>query len=500
MRLQILCENRLGITREILDILVNFEIDLRGIEIVPYVGVFLSFPALEFSALQAVMPKLRRIPGVTDVSLIPFMPIEQERHALTTLVQVLPEPVLSMDAKGRLTYVNRAAVNLLGQELKQLPDRSLQPFIQGWTVPEAELAQHQTTMLRFMGTQFIADVYPIYLPSQHLGDDADLYSGAVITLKSPQRLGHQVKQWEKDIGALEWLSASSPFIRKLEQQARQLAKSNSLLHIGGESGVGKLKLAQAIHLYGVHQESPLERLNLRALSAQDQQVLLFGGPDQPSLLSRVGQGTLVIENIEAMDTQLQLRLTSLLQSGQYVDHQVQQLLQLQARLIFTSVPTLAQLPALGLNEELRALLAGSSLYLPPLRQRPSDILPLARYYLHQIGLAGQRSFALSPDASALLKQQTWPGNLRELEQTLLLACSQCDQGGEVKLEHLHQPEVSNFAMPSEIHSLAEVMRNFEADILRQLYPQYPSSRLLAKRLGLSHTAVANKLKEYGIGR
>ncbi|MBY0418837.1 MAG: transcriptional regulator TyrR, partial [Pararheinheimera sp.] len=49
-------------------------------------------------------------------------------------------------------------------------------------------------------------------------------------------------------------------------------------------------------------------------------------------------------------------------------------------------------------------------------------------------------------------------------------------------------------------TLDEAVRNFEADLLRKLYPAYPSSRQLAKKLGLSHTAVANKLREYGINR
>lgn len=500
MRLQILCENRLGITREILDILVNFEIDLRGIEIVPYVGVYLSFPSLEFSALQAVMPKLRRVLGVSDVSLVHFMPVEQERHALQTLVQVLPEPVLSIDTRGRLTYMNRAAVNLLGHELKQLADKSLQPFIQGWTVPESELLQHQTTMLRFMGTQFIADIYPIFLPSAHLEEERDLYSGAVLTLKSPQRLGTQVKQWEKEISAVEWLAASSQFIRKLEQQARQLAKSDHAIHIGGEHGVGKMKLARAIHLYGLNQDARFERINLQALTAQQQLSLLLGTKESPGLVRTLAKGTLVLENLDSLGLDLVEPLMALVQSKQFFDPQSGELQRFEGRLIFTSLQPLAQLSQLGLPESFKALLMGNGLYLPPLRQRPADILPLARYFLHQLGLAGQRSFALHPDAAALLKQQSWPGNLKELEETLNLAAAQCDAGGEIKLDHLLQQEVAGFSMPTEIHSLAEVMRSFEADILRQLYPQFPSSRLLAKRLGLSHTAVANKLKEYGIGR
>ena len=79
MRLFIGCEERLGICAEILDILVKHSIDLRGIEIETPGGIFLNFPTVEFAEFQHLMPEIRLIRGVFDVSLVPYMPLERER-------------------------------------------------------------------------------------------------------------------------------------------------------------------------------------------------------------------------------------------------------------------------------------------------------------------------------------------------------------------------------------------------------------------------------------
>ena len=80
MRLQITCDDRLWITQDVLDILVGYEIDLRGIEIDPVGKIYLHFPSIDFSDFQDLMPKIRRIPGVEDVRTAPALPIERERN------------------------------------------------------------------------------------------------------------------------------------------------------------------------------------------------------------------------------------------------------------------------------------------------------------------------------------------------------------------------------------------------------------------------------------
>lgn len=91
MRLEVSCEDRLGLTRELLDRLVEHNIDLRGIEIDTSGIIYLNFPELEFRDFQHLMPEIRRIPGVYDVKTIPYMPSEREHHEIEALLKALPE-------------------------------------------------------------------------------------------------------------------------------------------------------------------------------------------------------------------------------------------------------------------------------------------------------------------------------------------------------------------------------------------------------------------------
>jgi transcriptional regulator of aroF, aroG, tyrA and aromatic amino acid transport len=101
-----------------------------------------------------------------------------------------------------------------------------------------------------------------------------------------------------------------------------------------------------------------------------------------------------------------------------------------------------------------------------------------------------------------LSQYHWPGNVRQLENVLFQAVSLCE-GGVVKGEHIrlpdygaHQP-LGSFSLEG---GLEDIVGRFEKAVLEKLYSAHPSSRLLAKRLGVSHTTIANKLKQYGVGK
>lgn len=109
MRLEVFCEDRLGLTRELLDLLVSRCIDLRGIEIAPIGRIYLNFFQLEFNTFRLLMAEIRHIDGVTDVRTVNFMPSEREYRALRALLESMPEPVLSIDMKGKVELANLAA-------------------------------------------------------------------------------------------------------------------------------------------------------------------------------------------------------------------------------------------------------------------------------------------------------------------------------------------------------------------------------------------------------
>lgn len=102
MRLEVLCEDRLGLTRELLDLLVERHLDLRGIELDLSGKIYLNFSSIDFDVFSALMVSIRRIKGVIDVRTVSYMPSEQRLRALKALFDSLPEPVMSLDLKGAL--------------------------------------------------------------------------------------------------------------------------------------------------------------------------------------------------------------------------------------------------------------------------------------------------------------------------------------------------------------------------------------------------------------
>ncbi len=86
MRLEVLCEDRLGLTRELLDILASKSIDLRGIEIDVIGIIYLNCPDIDFETFSELMAEIRRIPGVKDVRKIHFMPIDRHITEFFSLI------------------------------------------------------------------------------------------------------------------------------------------------------------------------------------------------------------------------------------------------------------------------------------------------------------------------------------------------------------------------------------------------------------------------------
>ena len=119
MRLEVFCEDRLGLTRELLDLLVLRSIDLRGIEIDPVGRIYLNFAEIEFNTFSSLMAEIRRIAGVTDVRTI-RMPSEREHLALSALLEAMPEPFLSLDLKIKSSALTGPAASCLRRLRKNL--------------------------------------------------------------------------------------------------------------------------------------------------------------------------------------------------------------------------------------------------------------------------------------------------------------------------------------------------------------------------------------------
>ena len=155
------------------------------------------------------------------------------------------------------------------------------------------------------------------------------------------------------------------------------------------------------------------------------------------------------------------------------------------------------------RDDLYWQLIASSLAIPPLRDRRADILPLADKFLQQISIQnGLPRVKIPKVVGEFMVNYAWPGNIAQLRATLQRALT-IDSCERISIESLQLPNVTHTVSdfdPEFEGSLDQEMKKYEKKLLQRLYPYYPSTRQLAKKLGLSHTAIANKLRDYGISR
>ncbi|MGL5948490.1 MAG: sigma 54-interacting transcriptional regulator [Aeromonas sp.] len=316
--------------------------------------------------------------------------------------------------------------------------------------------------------------------------------------------------------------AHSPAMSELLSRSAKLAQHTAPLLIEGETGSGKEWLARACHAASPRANKPFMALNCGALPDNVAETELFGyaagaflagpGTSAPSakrgLLELASGGSLLLDEIGEMSAHLQTKLLRVLEDGVFRRVGDDNEVVVDVRFICTSQQPLAELVQAGrLRKDLSYRLNVLHLRVPPLRERRADILPLAEQFLADFASKCQRP---APRMDSTLREffwvYPWPGNVRQLHNALMQAAS-LHEGLELGADALDLPPLTPASSQpaasldaSQCTSLDDAVKHVEQQLLRHLYPLYPSTRQLAKRLGVSHTAIANKLRDYGISK
>jgi transcriptional regulator with PAS, ATPase and Fis domain len=217
----------------------------------------------------------------------------------------------------------------------------------------------------------------------------------------------------------------SPAMRQVTALVHRFEQTDEPVLITGESGTGKELLARAIHDGSQRAHGPFVAVNCAAIPSGLVASELFGyekGAFTGAVARTIGQieyaqgGTLFLDEIGDMPIDLQGHLLRFLQEGQIRRVGARETIRLDVRIVSATNVRLAQAIAEGrFREDLFYRLNVLTLPVPPLRERPEDIAPLAYHFLR----AAERDFnrqvhAFSPDAMAALRRNRWPGNVREL--------------------------------------------------------------------------------------
>ncbi len=306
------------------------------------------------------------------------------------------------------------------------------------------------------------------------------------------------------------VGGSSPAMVEVRRQVARAAAAPYPVLVLGESGTGKELIAKAIHAGSARRSRRFCALNCAAVSDELFEAELFGhargsftgaAADRPGLFEEADGGTLFLDEVGELSPRAQAKLLRAIQEGE-----IRRIGENHPRRVDTRIVAATNRP---LGDEARAgrfrhdllyRLDVVRITVPPLRERPEDIAPLAReFWREAMRRTGGRA-ELSPAALAALARYDWPGNVRELQNTLAALAVQAPASGRVGPGRLPEAIVGAArAGTGESLTLAEARRRFEARFVRATLARAGGRRAeAASALGVSRQGLAKLITRLGI--
>ena len=310
------------------------------------------------------------------------------------------------------------------------------------------------------------------------------------------------------------LVGQSAAMREVFKAIGRAAATDAAVLIVGESGTGKELVAAALHRHSDRAAGPFVRVNCGSLPEGLIESELFGhergaftGADRqkPGRFERAAGGTIFLDEVGELPQPAQAKILRVLQQREFERVGGTETLHTDARVISATHRDLAREVAAGrFREDLYYRLNVARIVIPPLRDRPEDIPPLADHILRRVERRhGWGALSLSPEALLAIQERPWPGNVRQLENTLARAVLVA-RGRTILPEHLDVDESIDPAFPAAGDTaepiplralLAEVERRA---IHRALLACGGNRTKTAERLGISRRQLFDKIREYDL--
>jgi len=312
------------------------------------------------------------------------------------------------------------------------------------------------------------------------------------------------------VGEAPRMIGASPAFQRVLEQVNQVARTDARVLLTGESGTGKELIATHLHRQSPFAAGPFIKVNCAAIPVELLESELFGhekGAFTGATASRRGKfeladgGTIFLDEVSDLHEASQAKLLRVLQEGEFQRVGGEDTLQVAVRVVSATNRDLATLvEQKKFREDLYYRLSVVPIRMPPLRERPEDIRPLAEYFLEEFCRRNNfRPKRFEPEAFAVLRNYRWPGNVRELrnliERTAILA-----PGDDITTESLPL-EIRLPRGSSPPASLEETRAQAERDLLRQALERAGGNVSAAARaLGIERTRMHKRLRALGLAK
>ena len=433
--------------------------------------------------------------------------------------------VMVTDAEGYVTHFNKPYGQFLGLE------------------PEEQIGKHCTEVIENTRMHIVAQTGKAEINQSHLIRGQSMVvqripirkNGKVIAVfgqvmfkdvkdvgklaKDLSLLESKVKLYEEELINLrstrytfDSIIGKSQSINLLKKEALNAAANQFPVLITGESGTGKELFAQAMHHASPRKLYPFVRINCSAIPKDLLESELFGyekgaftgakSEGKPGKFEIANHGTVFLDEIGDLPLEMQPKLLRVVEEKEFERVGGTQVIRSDFRVIAATNQNLEEmLPEGRFRKDLFYRLNVIPLNIPPLRERRDDIIPLVRYFLHQMAQeAALSEIGLGPEAEKTLRKHDWPGNVRELSNVLerILSSIESDVIRMVDLPfYLHRAKKKSHQKNQT--SIKEIQAMAEKEAIRYALKETNNNKAqAAKLLGIHRTLLYKKLKKYNI--
>lgn len=473
----------------------------------------LSFAFLDISDMEKMAQELEMVKNL--------------QNTVSGVLNAASDGVFVSDIEGIIKYVNERACQLVSQECDKIIGTNIKNLFQNDKFHQIiESGIPEVDSYDIYGKQFIVS----HVPFKKTGDDQEEITGMVSTaylndnmiteeiarkwLYLNQQLQYYKDELEKRAGAVsrfDQMVSYNPVFQEIKKEARFIARSTSTVLLTGESGVGKDMFARGLHEASSRAKGPFIKVNCVSIPESLFESELFGyapGSFTGALKSgksgyfeRANNGTIFLDEIGDMPLSIQVKLLQVLQEKEFTRVGGTEKQQVDVRIIAATNRDLREaISNKTFREDLFYRLNVIEFHLPPLRNRPEDVIPLAQAFVEKYNdILGSRVTGIQESAQMALQQYDWPGNIRELENAIERAANYVWEG-EIGIDNLPSqirkgPVSTQERMPSYQGAMMDAERTL---LLKTLEKTGGNKSAAARLLNMSRSTFYEKLAKYDI--
>ena len=515
LRYEIIGEDKIGMTLSILTAFYNKKVNINSLEVFPR-KVCIKIDDMSHVKMDEIEKDVLNIDGVIGIKRIQLLSYEENERRLIAMIDSVAEGIIAVNKNLEVEIFNRYCENLFGMKKEEVLGTDVRDLIS----ENAPMVNLLETGEKYDNLEFKMDIENgqlHYLTTGRpiLGDNGEIL-GAVASIEDIEKaieLANVVSV--TDQGAFKEVVGNSRAIEQVKKIAATVAKSNSTILLRGESGTGKEVFARAIHNLSDRSSCDFIAINCAALPESLLESELFGyekgsftgalDTGKDGLFVKASGSTLFLDEIGELSMPLQAKLLRVLQEGKIrrIGGSTEE--SVDVRIIAATNKNLEDMIKKGsFREDLYYRLNVIPIYIPPLSERKEDIGLLAKFFIGKLGRKiGKRVDGFEIEFLNGLMEYDWPGNVRELENVIERAMNLCE-GKLLTLDHLiidfekDLKRIERISRFEEDMSLAQVVEICEKQAITEALKKSGGIRKAARRLGVSHTTIMNKIKKYNI--